>query len=48
MSLFLKPTRRTLLKTAGIAAGTLATPALIRSSHAAGQLTVADVGGAPG
>jgi putative spermidine/putrescine transport system substrate-binding protein len=48
MSSFLMPTRRNVLKTAGLAAGALATPALMRSSFAAGQLTVADVGGAPG
>lgn len=48
MSSILTPTRRSLLKAAGLTAGALAAPGLLRSAYATGQLTVADVGGAPG
>ncbi len=44
-----KPTRRTVLKTAGLAAGALAMPAIYtKGAFAAEQISVADVGGAPG
>ncbi|CAM5761880.1 ABC transporter substrate-binding protein [Labrys miyagiensis] len=44
-----KTTRRTVLKTAGLAVGALMAPAIFtRGAFAAEQISVADVGGAPG
>ncbi len=49
MSKTIKTTRRNVLKTAGVAVGALAVPAIFaRGAFAAEQITVSDVGGAPG